>query len=288
MKLELNHVSKSYGSNLALNDFSHSFTDGIYALLGPNGSGKSTLMNIITQNLKSDRGEVLLDGISTLKQGERFRRRLGFMPQYPGLYPTFGVSEFLMYISKLKGVERSEAKKQTERLLETVELSDVWGKKIGTLSGGMKQRLSLAQALIGEPKIIILDEPTAGLDPRQRISVRNFLAKLALDRIIIIATHVVTDVEYTAREIIMMKKGVIEEFGTTEELIGNAKNTVWSVVCRPDEITDFQRKFKVTNISTCENGVLLRMLSDTKPCMDAVNVTPNLEDEYFRVFSRDG
>lgn len=288
MKLELNHVSKSYGSNLALNDFTHSFTDGIYALLGPNGSGKSTLMNIITQNLKSDRGEILLDGISTLKQGERFRSLLGFMPQYPGLYPSFGVSEFLMYISRLKGVEKSEAKKQTERLLETVELSDVSGKKVGTLSGGMKQRLCLAQALIGDPKIIILDEPTAGLDPRQRISVRNTLAKLALNRIIIIATHVVTDVEYTAREIIMMKKGVIEEFGTTEELIGNSKNTVWSVVCKPDEVTEFQSKFKVTNISTCENGVLLRILSDTKPCTDAVNVTPTLEDEYFRVFSRDG
>lgn len=288
MKLEVNHVSKSYGNNLALNDFSHSFTEGIYALLGPNGSGKSTLMNIITQNLKNDRGEILLDGVPTTKQGERFRSQLGFMPQYPGLYPTFGVSEFLMYISKLKGVEKSEAKKQTERLLETVELSDVSGKKIGTLSGGMKQRLSLAQALIGDPKIIILDEPTAGLDPRQRISVRNFLAKLALDRIIIIATHVVTDVEYTAREIIMMKKGVIEEFGTTEELIANSKDTVWNIVCRPDEVTQFQSKFKVTNISTSENGVLIRMLSDTKPCEDAVNVTPTLEDEYFRVFSQIG
>lgn len=286
MKLELNHVSKSYGSNLALNDFTHSFTDGIYALLGPNGSGKSTLMNIITQNLKSDRGEILLNGVPTSMQSEIFRSLLGFMPQYPGLYPSFGVSEFLMYISKLKGVKKAEASKQIKRLLETIELSDVSSKKVSTLSGGMKQRLCLAQALIGDPKILILDEPTAGLDPRQRISVRNYLAKLSLNRVIIIATHVVTDVEYTAREIIMMKKGVIEECGSTEELIQNSNNSVWNVICKPNEVTEFQSKFKVTGISAYENGVLIRMLSNTKPCAEAVNVMPTLEDEYFRVFSR--
>ena len=174
MKLTFNEVSKSYGSNLALNKFSTTLEPGIYALLGPNGSGKSTLMNILTDNLKSDSGEITYTDDSgnaenVLKMGVRFREKIGFMPQYPGLYPNFTIERFLWYMAALKGISKAEAKEKIPEILAAVELDDVPKRKIGALSGGMKQRLTLAQAVLGDPEILILDEPTAGLDPKQRI-----------------------------------------------------------------------------------------------------------------------
>ena len=221
MKLSINQISKSYGTNKALSDFTADLTPGIYALLGPNGSGKSTLMNIITDNLKADSGSITYadgegEGEDVLRMGVRFRSLLGFMPQYPGMYPTFTVERFLWYMAALKDVGahlKGKARKQyiadeIAALLKAVELDDVPHRKIGALSGGMKQRLALAQAVLGDSKILILDEPTAGLDPKQRIAIRNYISRIAFDKIVIIATHVVSDIEYIAREIIMLKKGV--------------------------------------------------------------------------------
>jgi len=291
IKLNINGVSKSYGKTKALKKFTASFEPGIYALLGPNGSGKTTLMNIITDNLKADEGTITFTDENgteenTLKMGVRFREKLGFMPQYPGLYPNFTVERLLSYMAALKGLDKKKARDDIEQILEAVELSDIPRRRIGALSGGMKQRLSLAQAVLGDPEILILDEPTAGLDPKQRIAIRNYIAKIAFNKIIIIATHVVSDVEYIARDVIMLKKGVIVDNAPPHELTKKIEGKVWRVNCTEAEVPSMQEKFRVTNIAKDEDtgNVVLRVLSDDKPSESCENVPPSLEDYYLYVF----
>ena len=282
--LTINNLSKSYGSNLALNQFTYSFDHGIYALLGPNGSGKSTLMNIVTQNLKSDNGDILLNDTPIGKLGASYREKLGFMPQYPGMYPSFSALDFLRYMAVLKGLNKKKADEQIDELLHAVELYDVRTHRIGSFSGGMKQRLALAQSLLGDPEIVILDEPTAGLDPKQRIAIRNYIASVALNKTVIIATHVVSDVEFIAREAIMLKKGVISDSGSPYELTQKIEGQVWQTVVAAEEVQAMQEKFRVVNIQNGEQGVILRILSDVKPTEDSVTVVPSLEDYYLYVF----
>jgi len=291
MKLTINGLTKSYGTNLALDSFTATLEPGIYALLGPNGSGKSTLMNILTDNLKSDAGEILYtdnDGNTenALKMGVRFREKIGFMPQYPGLYKNFTVERFMWYMAALKGMDMVSARAQIPEILEAVELDDVPKRKIGALSGGMKQRLALAQAVLGDPEILILDEPTSGLDPKQRIAIRNYISKIAFNKIVLIATHVVADVEYIARNIIMLKKGVIVDNAPPNELLHKMSGKVWTIPCREEDVVGIQEKYRVTNISRDENGstVILRVLSDTCPADGATEAVPSLEDYYLYVF----
>ena len=291
MFLSIYNITKSYKNNLALNSFTITLCPGIYALLGPNGSGKSTLMNIITDNLKADSGEITYtsdDGLTEniLKMGVRFREKLGFMPQYPGLYPNFTVERFMWYMAALKGLPKEKAKKDIPEILAAVELDDVPKRKIGALSGGMKQRLTLAQAVLGDPEILILDEPTAGLDPKQRIAIRNYISKIAFNKIVIIATHVVSDIEFIARDIIMLKKGVIVDNAPPHELTKKIEGKVWNVPCLESEVQSMQDTFRVTNISRDEESgnVSLRVLSDEKPSEDSKIVTPTLEDYYLYVF----
>ena len=262
MRLSIKNITKRYGDNLALDNFTAEFEPGIYALLGPNGSGKSTLMNIITDNLKADSGQIICDGEDTLAMGERFREKIGFMPQYPGLYPNFTVERFMWYMAALKGLPKEKAKKDIPGILAAVELDDVPGRKIGALSGGMKQRLTLAQAVLGDPEILILDEPTAGLDPKQRISIRNYISKIAFNKIVIIATHVVPDIEFIARDIIMLKKGVIVDNAPSHELTQKIEGKVWNVPCLESDVQSMQDKFRVTNIARDDESgdVLLRVL----------------------------
>ena len=289
--LNISSISKSYHSTLALNQFTVMLTSGIYALLGPNGSGKSTLMNIITDNLKADSGEITYtsdDGVTEniLNMGVRFREKLGFMPQYPGLYPNFTVERFMWYMAALKGLPKEKAKKEIPEILAAVELDDVPKRKIGALSGGMKQRLTLAQAVLGDPEILILDEPTAGLDPKQRIAIRNYISKIAFNKIVIIATHVVSDIEFIARDIIMLKKGVIVDNAPPHELTKKIEGKVWNVPCLESEVQSMQDTFRVTNISRDEESgnVSLRVLSAEKPSEDSKIVTPTLEDYYLYIF----
>lgn len=291
MQLNIKNIRKSYGSNLALDNFTAMLEPGIYALLGPNGSGKSTLMNIITDNLKADSGEITYtsdDGTTenVLKMGVRFREKLGFMPQYPGLYPNFTVERFMWYMAALKGLPKEKAKKEIPEILAAVELDDVPKRKIGALSGGMKQRLTLAQAVLGDPEILILDEPTAGLDPKQRIAIRNYISKIAFNKIVIIATHVVSDIEFIARDIIMLKKGVIVDNAPPHELTKKIEGKVWNVPCLESEVQSMQDTFRVTNIARDEESgnVSLRVLSDEKPSEDSKIVTPTLEDYYLYIF----
>ena len=291
MFLSIYNITKSYKNNLALNSFTITLCPGIYALLGPNGSGKSTLMNIITDNLKADSGEITYtsdEGITenVLKMGVRFREKLGFLPQYPGLYPNFTVERFMWYMAALKGLPKEKAKKEIPEILAAVELDDVPKRKIGALSGGMKQRLTLAQAVLGDPEILILDEPTAGLDPKQRIAIRNYISKIAFNKIVIIATHVVSDIEFIARDIIMLKKGVIVDNAPPHELTKKIEGKVWNVPCLESEVQSMQDTFRVTNIARDDESgdVSLRVLSDEKPSEDSKIVTPTLEDYYLYIF----
>lgn len=291
INITLSKIQKSYGSNVALNQFTASLYPGIYALLGPNGSGKSTLMNILTDNLKADSGEITYTDDSgntenVLHMGVRFREKLGFMPQYPGLYPNFTVERFMWYMVALKGIKKDEAKKQIPEILAAVELDDVPKRKIGALSGGMKQRLTLAQAVLGDPEILILDEPTAGLDPKQRIAIRNYISKIAFNKIVLIATHVVPDIEFIARDIIMLKKGVIVDNAPPHELTKKIEGKVWNVPCAESDVQPMQDKFRVTNIARDEDTgeVLLRVLADEQPTDRSKTIAPTLEDYYLYVF----
>ncbi len=291
MTLTITNISKSYGTNLALNNFTATLDAGIYALLGPNGSGKSTLMNILTDNLKADSGEITYEDADSVREnvldmGVRFREKLGFMPQYPGLYPNFTVERFMWYMAALKGLSKAESQRQIPEILAAVELDDVPKRKIGALSGGMKQRLTLAQAVLGDPEILILDEPTAGLDPKQRIAIRNYISKIAFNKIVLIATHVVPDIEFIAKDIIMLKKGVIVDNAPPHELVKKIDGGVWIVPCAEPEVQAMQDRFRVTNIARDEQTgeVLLRVLADTMPTERARTVAPTLEDYYLHVF----
>ena len=217
--IEIRNISKKYGKVEALRDVSLTLDHGIYALLGPNGSGKSTLMNILAGLLKPSGGDVLYNGKEIGKSGLAYRSKVGYMPQYPAMYPNFAVKEFLLYIAELKKLPR-EREGDIDYLLGRVELSEVPDRKISALSGGMKQRLSLCSAVLGDPEILILDEPTAGLDPKQRVALREFISEISEEKTVIWATHIVSDVERLADEIIFMKKGVAtlaERGGSLEE-----------------------------------------------------------------------
>ena len=291
MEIRICNLVKAYGANTALNKFYAVFDPGIYALLGPNGSGKSILMNILTDNLKADSGGITYtsdDGVTedVLKMGVRFREKLGFMPQYPGLYPNFTVERFMWYMAALKGLPREKAKADIPDILAAVELDDVTRRKIGALSGGMKQRLALAQAVLGDPEILILDEPTAGLDPKQRIAIRNYIAKIAFDKIVLIATHVVPDIEFIAKDIILLKKGVIADNAPPHQLTKKIEGKVWNVPCGETEVQRMQDTYRVTNISRDDEhgNVILRILAEEKPKEGAKAAAPTLEDYYLYVF----
>lgn len=222
MELELKNLTKRYGQKLALNDFSYIFSKGICGILGANGAGKSTMMNLITDNASRDGGEILFGGKDVLALGKAFREKLGYMPQQQGMYDEMSAYSFLLYVAKLKGLMVKEAKAQVMRLLELVNLSEAAHKKLGGFSGGMRQRVLLCQALLGEPKLIILDEPTAGLDPKERIRIRSYVHELAKECIVLWTTHIVSDIETIADDIILMKKGKLVAHGTPAELIENA------------------------------------------------------------------
>ncbi len=217
--LELEHISKEYKNKKALKDVNLIFENGIYGLLGPNGAGKSTLMNIITENLSADQGKILWNGQENTKLGVKYREILGYMPQQQGLYNGFTGKRFLNYIAVLKDIPKEKIQEDILKVAKKVNLQDDLNTKIGMYSGGMKQRLLIASCIIGNPQLLIFDEPTAGLDPKERVRVKNLLKELAEDKIIIIATHIVPDIENIAKEIIILKKGVLIEKSNPEELI---------------------------------------------------------------------
>lgn len=219
MQLEIKHLTKRYGDKTALDDFSYCFDAGIYGILGANGAGKTTLMNLITDNVRRDAGEILFNGTDVLKLGKRFRSVLGYMPQQQGMYPDFSARAFLLYMAELKEIPRKQAREQVEALLEMVNLQDAAHKKLGGFSGGMRQRVLLAHALLGDTAVLILDEPSAGLDPRERLRIRKYIAELASDRIVFLTTHIVSDIESIAKDVLLMKQGKLVTHGAPEALI---------------------------------------------------------------------
>lgn len=284
MELILNHLSKSYnaGKTLALKDFTKTFTSGVYGLLGANGAGKSTLMNLITQNLNLDSGNITWDGKDINSMGKDYRALLGYMPQQQNLYDNFTGEEFLWYMAALKGLDKKQAVRSINSLLETVNLERVRFKKIHTYSGGMKQRLLIAQALLNDPDILIMDEPTAGLDPKERIRIRNFISEIASGKIVILATHVISDVEFIAKEILLLRQGELIRQGEPRQLLQDLSGMVWNVYMDESELKRYEEAgTKIVNLTYAGEKICARILSGSKPELGTVKeARPTLEDVY--------
>lgn len=284
MKLQLEHLSKNYGDKCAVDDVSATLTSGVYGLLGANGAGKTTLMKMICGVLKPTSGKILLDGKSIDELGEQYYTHLGYMPQNFGFYPDFTACEFMLYMASVKGLSKKEAITKTEELLRMVNLNDVADKKIKSYSGGMKQRLGIAQAELNNPSILILDEPTAGLDPKERVRFRNLISDFAKEKIVILSTHIVSDVSYIADEILMMKQGNILLQKPMSTVTDEIDGKVWELLIDEREIGKYSKQFSIANLHHEGEKVKLRIVNDKKPDDNAVEVKPNLEDLFLYHF----
>lgn len=284
MELSFDRLTKHYGNKIAVDCVTATLEPGVYGLLGANGAGKTTLMRMLCAILESTSGEVLLDGQDVISMGADYRNVLGYLPQDFGYYPNYTAMEFLMYIAALKGIPKKIARQRAKQLLEEVGLSNVANKKVRTFSGGMKQRVGIAQALLNNPDILILDEPTAGLDPKERVRFRNLLSDYAGDKIVILSTHIVSDIEAIADEVLLMKKGRFVLQGTVSELIEKAKGKVWELAVLPAEARKWQEKTTVANLRHEGKQVVLRIISDTMPTPEAVTCEATLEDLYLYYF----
>ena len=282
MELSLDRLTKQYRNKIAVDRVSLKLGEGVHGLLGANGAGKTTLMRMICGVLKPDSGTVTFDGIDV--STELYRSKLGYLPQDFGYYPDFTGMDFLMYMAALKGLIKTQAKRRANELLELVSLQGDAHKKIKTYSGGMKQRLGIAQMLLNDPKLLILDEPTAGLDPSERIRFRNLISKFAQGRTILLATHIVSDVECIAKEIMILKEGSLITQGTTDTLEQNIYGKVWEVTVNGEDAARLGSQYYVSNMKQQGERFLVRIVSDMLPASDAVKVSPNLEDVFLYYF----
>ncbi|MGM9660856.1 MAG: ABC transporter ATP-binding protein [Faecousia sp.] len=284
MDLKVTNLTREFDGFKAVDRVNYDFRCGVYGLLGVNGAGKTTLMRMLTTLLKPTSGEITWNGEDIFAMEGRYRKLLGYLPQDFGYYPDFSIYDYLMYIATLKGIRPAVAKQRVKELLKQVGLAKAQGKKMKTLSGGMKRRAGIAQAMLNNPSILILDEPTAGLDPSERIRFRNLISELSEDRIVLLSTHIVSDIEYIAGEILLMKDGCLAISGTAEELIDSMPETVWSCTVPKSKIDACLKAFKVANVKTVPGGAELRIVSAKRPTVDAVPTEPTLEDVFLYYF----
>lgn len=288
MELEIRNISKYYKDKKAVDQVSLTLTPGVWGLLGANGAGKTSLMRMIAGIVQPTSGEIFYDGLPITMLKGKYREIFGYLPQEFGFYPEFTVKSYLEYVASLKGLSRVESKKKIAELLERLTLSEVKNKKIVKLSGGMKRRVGIAQALLNDPKVLILDEPTSGLDPGERIRFRNLLSEFANDRIVLISTHIVSDVEYMATQNAIMKEGHIIETGSTEELICLVEGKVWSGVIPAQEIASYEKGMRIVNLRNEDYGMVsVRYLADGPQIPDSKSVPPKLEDLYLWLFPQE-
>lgn len=283
--IEVRNLRKSFGKREILHGLELTFDKGVYGLLGPNGAGKTTLMSIMVGLLQPTAGDVLFQNRSILGKNAFYLKKLGFLPQYPGYYKNYTAFEFMEYMSALKGI-KGENRKQIDNLLSFVNLTDAADQKLGTFSGGMLRRVGLAQTLLGEPEVIILDEPTAGLDPIERIRLRNLLSEISRERTVIVATHIVPDIEYIANEVILLFDGSVVDSGSPEKLIEKADGKVWLVEADIQKAEEYVKIHKVSNVFSEADSYVLRIVSDEKPDAAAKPVFPTLEDVFLYTSSR--
>lgn len=285
MKLVIRGLNKNYGAKVALQDFHAVFENGIYGILGPNGAGKSTLMNILTDNLLRDSGRILCNETEITKMKAQYRKIMGYMPQQQQLYDSFTVNHFISYMGTLRGMDKKEIRRRMEELLPLLNLSEVRRKKIKELSGGMKQRVLLVQALLDDPQILILDEPTAGLDPKERIRIRNLISDLSGDKIVLIATHVVSDIEFISKEILLMKNGKVVDKDCPEALQKKIAGKVFEIRISQDELNQVKQEFEISNLFRTDGEIVERVISEQRPGKYRwTEVSPTLEDVYLYEF----
>lgn len=286
MELCIDRISKQYKNKIAVDRVTLTLEKGVYGLLGANGAGKTTLMRMMCGILKPTSGTITYNGIDVSE--EQYREILGYLPQDFGYYPDFTAMDFMMYMASLKGLNKTQAKVKADQLLTMVSLNDVGKKKIKTFSGGMKQRLGIAQALLNDPEILILDEPTAGLDPKERVRFRNLISTLGNDRIVLLSTHIVSDIEHIADTILVMKDGQLIHNGSLDEIIKVIKNKVFECVTDTKTAEELMSNYPIINVRHEKDRVFLRLAADSKPLDEAVSVPANLEDLYLYYFTKEG
>lgn len=284
MELTISDLTKDFGSFRAVDQVTFTMHSGVYGLLGVNGAGKTTLMRMLTTLIRPTGGEIRWDGQDVFRMDSAYRKLLGYLPQDFGYYPDFSIYDYLMYIASIKGIRPAAAKQRALRLLKQVGLSQAGHKKMKTLSGGMKRRVGIAQAMLNDPKILILDEPTAGLDPNERIRFRNLISELSEDRIVLLSTHIVSDIEYIASEILLMKDGRITLSGTAEEVIASMPERVWLFSVPREQVDRYLAAYRVSNLKTTPAGATLRVLSAECPAIGAVETAATLEDVFLHYF----
>lgn len=286
MRLTLEHIGKLYGDTVALEQVNLTLEHGIHGLLGPNGAGKTTLMRIMTDLLEPSTGRVLLDNRDISALGVEFRKQLGYLPQDFGVYPNFTAEQFLLYIARLKGLSKFEAKQQSNQLLRLVGLEGKAQKKLKGFSGGQRQRIGIAQALLGDPALLILDEPTAGLDPEERIRFRGILSGLSQRKTVLLSTHIVSDLEAVANDVILLHKGRVLAMECPKNLLSQVQGQVWIVSVPLAEEASLTSRYPCSNIQHADGQSTLRILAASQPHPDALPATPNMEDLYLHYFGQ--
>lgn len=288
MELKFENLSKEFNGILAVDQITYSMKKGVYGLLGINGAGKTTLMRMLCTITRPTRGTITWNEKELTALGAGYRQILGYLPQDFGYYPDLSIYDYMMYIASIKGIRPATAKKRTESLLEQVSLSKYKKRKMKTLSGGMLRRVGIAQAMLNDPKILILDEPTAGLDPNERIRFRNLISELSDDRLVLLSTHIVSDIEFIANEIILMKDGKFFFTGTSEELISSMEESVWNCTVPKNEVEHYLKHYLVANVKTMSQSAELRILSGHSPVENAIRDEASLEDAFLLYFGEKG